>query len=157
PSGWRDALIQIIDQCANAFAGSRCVVFLNFLRGGQAYLNDISAAIAALPGNQVCFSGPDVLPNAPSLYDSADAVYEVLLRHNGGRCNSAQNNSFQVPGCGPACIFHFAVAGSFGNFPSAAPLTGGLCVNSYLFWNHRVGMSTTGLDWTAALPVIAAS
>jgi hypothetical protein len=30
-------------------------------------------------------------------------------------------------------------------------------VNSYLFWNHRVTSSATGLDWTDALPVIAAN
>ncbi len=56
-TGWRDALITIIDQCAAAFASSRCMSFLNFLRGGQSYLNDISAAITAVPNNQACFLG----------------------------------------------------------------------------------------------------
>ena len=65
---WRDALINIISQCAAEFATSRCVSFLNFLSGGQSYLYDISAAISAVPNNQVCFSGPDLLPNSPSLY-----------------------------------------------------------------------------------------
>ena len=40
--------------------------------------------------------------------------------------------------------------------PVNAPLTGGLCVNSYIFWNDRTTMSATGLDWQNALPVIAA-
>ena len=154
---WRDALIQIIDQCAASFATSRCVPFLNFMRGGQAYLNDISAAISAIPGNQVCFSGPDVLPDSPGLYLDDNRAYQVLTRHVGCRSNSIQNDSYQVSGCGLDCIFHFAVSGTLGNFPKAAPLSGGLCVNSYLFWNDRTTKSATGLDWTDALPVIAAN
>jgi hypothetical protein len=154
---WRDALIEIIDQCAASFATSRCVSFLNFLKGGQAYLYDISAAISAVPGNQVCFSGPDVLPDRPSLYRDNNRAYPVLARHVGCRSNSVQNDSYQVNGCGLDCIFHFAVAGTFGDFPNATPLSGGLCVNSYMFWNHRSSRSATGLDWTDALPVIAAN
>ena len=152
---WRDALVELINQCAASFAHSRCVSFLNFIRHGQAYLADVSAAISAIPDNQVCFSGPDVLPDAPSLYMLDNRAYPVLTRHVGCRSNSAQNNSYQVAGCGLDCIFHFAVSGTFGDFPKAAPLTGGLCVNSYLFWNHYA--SKTGLDWTDALPVIAAN
>jgi hypothetical protein len=155
PVAWRDALINIIDQCAAAFANSRCMPFLNFLRGGQSYLHDISAAISAIPNNQVCFSGPDLLPDNASLYNTGDKVYEVLSRHTGCRSNSAQNNSYQVPGCGLDCIFHFAVGGTLGTFPASAPLTGGLCVNSYIFWNDKTSMSSTGLNYKDALPVIA--
>ena len=155
PTAWRDALIQIIGQCADAFATSRCMSFLNFLRGGQQYLNDISAAISAVPNNQVCFSGPDLLPNNPSLYDSSNSVYQVITRHSGCRSNSAQNDSYQVPGCALNCIFHFAVAGTLGAFPVNAPLTGGVCVNSYLFWNDTTSRSKTGLTYKDALPVIA--
>ena len=154
---WRDALVDIIDQCATSFATSRCVSFLNFMRGGQPYLHDISAAIAAIPGNQVCFSGPDVLPDSPSLYLDSNRAYEVLTRHVGCRSNSIQNDSYQVADCGLDCIFHFAVSGTFGDFPNDAPMSGGLCVNSYLFWNDRTTKSATGLDWTDALPVIAAN
>jgi len=156
PAAWRDALIQLIDTCANAFASSRCMPFLNFLRGNQSYLHDISAAISAIPHNQVCFSGPDLLPNDAALYDSDNKVYEVLSRHTGCRSNSAQNNSYQVPGCGMDCIFHFAVAGTLGAFPEKAPLSGGLCVNSYIFWNNKTSRSRTGLTYKDALPVIAA-
>jgi hypothetical protein len=156
PMAWRDALINIIGQCANSFASSRCMSFLNFLRGGQEYLNDISAAISAVPNNQVCFSGPDLLPNDPSLYDSSDKVYQVISRHSGCRSNSAQNDSYQVSGCALDCIFHFAVAGTLGAFPVRAPLTGGVCVNSYIFWNDRTARSKTGLTYKNALPVIAA-
>jgi hypothetical protein len=157
PTAWRDALITLIGQCSTAFANSRCMAFLNFLRGGQALLNDVSAAISAIPDNQACFSGPDVLPNSPALYRNNNRVYEVLTRHSGCRSNSIQNDSYQVPGCALDCIFHFAVSGSFGDFPETAPLSGGLCINSYLFWNHRATKSTTGQDWTDALPVIAAN
>ena len=158
PTAWRDALITIIDQCSAAFSGSRCMAFLNFLRGGQSYLHDISAAIAAVPDNQACFSGPDLLPNEPSLYDGANAVYEVLSRHPGCRANSAQNDSYQVPGCSLDCIFRFAVSGTLGDFPANAPLTGGLCINSYLFWNDRSkGWGHTKYDWQDVLTVIAAN
>jgi hypothetical protein len=54
------------------------------------------------------------------------------------------------------CIFRFGVGGTFGDFPQTNPRQGGLCINSYLFWSHRTSVSDTGLDWTAALPVIAA-
>ena len=154
---WRDALVELIDQCAASFANSRCVSFLNFLRGGQSYLNDISAAISAIPGNQACFSGPDVLPDSPVLYLDKNRAYQVLTRHVGCRSNSIQNDSYQVADCGLECVFHFAVSGTFGDFPKDAPMSGGLCVNSYLFWNDRTIKSATGLDWTDALPVIAAN
>ena len=155
PIAWRDALINIISECAAAFSTSRCTPFLNFLQGGQSYLYDISAAISAIPNNQVCLSGPDLLPNSPSLYSSTNAVYQVITRHTGCRSNSAQNNSYQVPGCALDCIFNFAVGGTLGTFPASAPLTGGLCVNSYIFWNDRATTSATGLNWKSALPVIA--
>ena len=98
----------------------------------------------------------DVLPDNATLYGSDSSVYQVLVRHQGCRSNSAQNDSYQVAGCGLDCIFQFAVGGKFGAFPADAPRTAGLCVNSYLMWNHRVSRSATGLDWTDALPVIAA-
>ena len=156
PIAWRDALINIISQCAASFSTSRCISFLNFLRGGQAYLYDISAAISAVPDNQVCFSGPDLLPNRPSLYSGQDSVYQVITRHTGCRSNSAQNDSYQVAGCALDCIFHFAVSGTFGTFPASAPLTGGVCVNSYIFWNDWSGRNPKGLTYKDALPVIAA-
>jgi putative Ig domain-containing protein len=155
-AGWRDALIQIIGQCANAFSSSRCMSFLNFLRGGQQYLNDISAAISAVPNNQVCFSGPDLLPNDRSLYDSSDKVYQVLTRHSGCRSNSAQNDSYHVSGCSLDCIFHFAVSGTLGAFPVNAPLSGGVCVNSYLFWNDKTSRNPKAQDYEDALAIIAA-
>jgi hypothetical protein len=67
-----------------------------------------------------------------------------------------QNDSYEVRGCGMDCIFRFAVRGKYGFFDASAPYSSGLCVNSYLFWNHRVATSSTGLDWHDALPVIAA-
>jgi hypothetical protein len=155
PTAWRDALIALIDRCAAAFTSSRCIAFLNFVRGGQSYLHDISAAISAIPNDQACISGPDLLPSNPSLYRGNNSVYQVIARHAGCRSNSAQNDSYQVPGCALACIFNFAVSGTLGTFPASAPLTGGLCVNSYIFWNHRATTSATGLDWRSALPVIA--
>jgi hypothetical protein len=153
---WRDALIEMVGQCGAAFKNSRCLSFLNFIRGGQKYLYDVSAALAALPNDRGCMSGPDVLPNNSSLYQNTASVYQVLVRHGGCRSNSVQNDSYEVPGCGMDCIFRFAVNGRFGSFDAAAPYSSGLCVNSYLFWNHRVPTSNTGLNWDDALPVIAA-
>jgi hypothetical protein len=153
---WRDALIEMVGQCGVAFERSRCLSFLNFIRGGQKYLYDVSAALAALPNNRGCMSGPDVLPDRQSLYQNSASVYQVLVRHDGCRSNSVQNDSYDVRGCGMDCIFRFAVRGKFGVFDSSAPHSSGLCVNSYLFWNHRVPTSSTGLNWLDALPVIAA-
>jgi hypothetical protein len=153
---WRDALVQLVGQCGASFKRSRCMSFLNFLRGGQRYLYDVAAAIAAIPQNRGCISGPDLLPDETPLYANDASIYEVITRHTGCRSNSAQNDSYAVPGCDLACIFRFGVSGTFGDFPQDAPRTGGLCVNSYLFWNHRVTASATGLDWADALPVIAA-
>jgi hypothetical protein len=155
-AAWRDALIRLVDECGTAFSRSRCIHFLNFIRGGQRYLHDVSAAISAVPDNRACMSGPDLLPDAPSLYEEASSAYQVLARHRGCRANSAQNDSYAVNGCGLECIFQFAVSGTFGTFPTATPRAGGVCVNSYLMWNYRVEPSATGLDWTRALPIIAA-
>jgi hypothetical protein len=132
------------------------IAFLNFIHLGQAYLDDVSAAISAVPNNQACFSGPDLLPDNTSLTDGPHSVYELLSRHTGCRSNSAQNDSYDVTNFGLASIFHFAVSGTFGDFNEVAPRTSGVCVNSYLFWNHTEAVSSTGLDWHDALPVIAA-
>ena len=102
-------------------------------------------------------SGPDLLPANTTLYTDKNRVYEVLTRHDGCRSNSAQNDSYEDSKCGLDCIFKFAVSGTFGDFNQAAPYSSGVCVNSYLLWNHRVSRSQTGLDWTNALPVIAAN
>ncbi len=152
---WRDALIELVGQCGAAFSQGHCISFMNFIRGGQQYLYDVSAAIAAVPGNGACLSGPDLLPDNASLYGTQASVYEVLARHDGCRSNSAQNDSYEVRGCALDCIFQFAVSGTFGDFAETVPRTSGVCVNSYLFWNHR-NRSATGLDWTDALTVIAA-
>jgi hypothetical protein len=154
---WRDALVQLIGECGAAFARSRCVSFMNVLRGGQQYLHDVSAAIAAVPNNRACISGPDLLPDNSTLYATESSVYEVIVRHRGCRSNSAQNDSYAVEGCDLDCIFRFGVGGTFGDFPEETPREGGLCINSYLFWSHRFNASPTGLDWTDALPVIAAN
>jgi hypothetical protein len=155
---WRDGLTSMISQCGAAFQRGRCMAYLNFLRGGQAYLHDVSRALAEVPDNRGCFSGPDLLPNEPTLYaGNAAPVYEVLVRHAGCRSNSAQFASFDVEGCDLECIFRFGVSGTFGDFPESAPLSGGVCINSYLFWTHRVAPTATGVDWTDALPVIASN
>ena len=155
-AAWRDALVEIVGQCGAAFQRSRCLAYLNFIRGGQRYLGDVSRALSAIPDNRGCMSGPDLLPDARTLYSNDDAAYEVLARHSGCRSNSAQNDSFEVKNCGLDCIFNFAVRGNYGDFDQHSPRSSGVCVNSYLFWNHRVAPSATGLDWTDALPVIAA-
>jgi hypothetical protein len=154
---WRDTLIRFGQECAAAFTRSRCMFFLNFIRGGQERLREVANAHASIPDRHICMSGPDVLPNSSVLYAGADSAYQVLIDYDGCRANSVQDDSYQVPGCALSCIFHFAVSGTFGTFNADAPLTSGLCINSYLFWNHRTRRSSTGLDWTNALPVIAAN
>jgi hypothetical protein len=153
---WRDALVRYVRACGSAFQQSRCMSFLNFIRNGQEYLDEVSSAISAVPDNRACMSGPDVLPDEKSLYDSRSAVYEVLTRHRGCRANSAQNDSFEIYRYGLGQVFDFAVGGEFGDFNQSAPRASGLCVNSYLFWNHRIGTSWTGLDWHDVLPVVDA-
>ena len=97
------------------------MAYLNFIRGGQQYLHDVSAAIAAVPNNRGCMSGPDLLPNSTALYAGKDSVYEVLIRHKGCRSNSAQNASYGVKDCGMDCIFKFAVRDTFGDFNQNSP------------------------------------
>ena len=153
---WRDALVDLVTQCGSAFSRSRCLVFLNFLKGGQQYLHDVSRAISAIPGNRGCMSGPDLLPDESSLHSQPDAVYQVLARHKGCRSNSAQNNSYGIRNFNMDQVFNFAVRGTFGSFDHQAPRTSGVCVNSYMLWNHREKVSWTGQNWLDALPVIAA-
>jgi len=153
---WRDALVDMVTQCGTAFSRSRCLVFMNFLKGGQQYLNDVSRAISAIPDNRGCMSGPDLLPDVAGLHQGKDAVYQVLARHHGCRSNSAQNNSYGISNFNMDQVFNFAVRGNFGRFDSNSPRTSGVCVNSYMFWNHREKLSWTGRNWLDALPVIAA-
>ena len=156
PVAWRDALTEIVTQCGASFSRSRCLAFLNFIRGGQQYLNDVSKALGAIPNNRGCMSGPDLLPDENDLYDHNDAVYPVLARHVGCRSNSAQNNSYGIANYNMDQVFNFAVRGNFGTFDRSVPRSSGVCVNSYMFWNHRVKTSWTGRNWLDALPVIAA-
>jgi putative Ig domain-containing protein len=153
---WRDALVNMIGACGAAFTQSRCVAFLNFIRNGQQYLHDVSRALSAIPDNGGCMSGPDLLPDSKPLYDNSNSAYEVLTRHKGCRSNSAQNDSYKVRNFDLNDIFNFAVRGRAGDFDETYPRGSGVCVNSYLFWNHRTRVSSTGQDWTSALPVIAA-
>jgi hypothetical protein len=153
---WRDALVHLVQQCGSTWQRSRCLAFLNFIRNGQQYLNDVSRAIAAIPDNRGCMSGPDLLPDETSLHDGNDAVYQVLARHKGCRSNSAQNRSYGIERYNLDQVFNFAVRGNFGSFDQHTPRTSGVCVNSYMFWNHRVKTSWTGQNWLDALPVIAA-
>jgi hypothetical protein len=153
---WRDALMHIVSECGAAFRQSRCLLFLNFIRGGQRYLDDVAGAIAAVPENRACFSGPDILPGAASLYRADTSPYEVLTRHRGCRANSAQWDSLALSDCDLECVFRFAVGGAFGDFPQHAPDTGGLCVNSYLFWNRPAYDRGNGHGWGDVQDVIAA-
>lgn len=153
---WRDALVHVVQQCGAAFQRSRCLAFLNFIRNGQQYLNDVSRALSAIPDNRGCMSGPDLLPDEASLHSGNDAVYQVLARHRGCRSNSAQNRSYGIERFNLDQLFNFAVRGTYGSFDERVPRASGVCVNSYLFWNHRVKTSWTGQNWLDALPVIAA-
>ncbi|HWJ05404.1 MAG TPA: hypothetical protein VNS57_06395 [Steroidobacteraceae bacterium] len=153
---WRDALIDMVQQCASAFSNSRCMAFVNFIRNGPEFIDDVAAAIARVPDNRACLSGPDLLPDEKALYSHNGAIYEVLARHGGCRANSAQNRSYGIRNFNLYDVFRFAVGGTKGDFQQREPRSSGVCVNSYLFWNHRVGESWTGLDWINALPVIAA-
>jgi hypothetical protein len=157
PKAWRDALMEVVGQCGSAFSQSRCMVFLNFIRGRQDYLHDVADAIAAVPDNRACISSPDVLPDSSALHEGESSIYQVAVRHSGCRANSVQNDSYAVSGCDLECIFRFAVGGTMGQFPHGSPRSGGLCVNSYLFWSHVVDKSATGLDWKDASAVIAAN
>ena len=85
-----------------------------------------------------------LLPDEQALYTNRNSAYEVLARHKGCRSNSAQNDSYGVRGFGLDDIFHFAVRGTAGDFNESYPRGSGVCVNSYLFWNHRVSVSRTG-------------
>lgn len=158
-AGFRDALILQVQNCAAAVPGSRCMQFMNFLLGGQTptkhMLTDVSNAISAIPNNQVCMSGPDLLPNNGSFWTNTDSVYEVLSRHVGCRANSAQNDSFNVAGCDLACIANFAERGNFGDFIPGP--TAGVCVNSYIFWNHITFLQATGQDWRDVQAVATAN
>jgi hypothetical protein len=154
---WRDALVELVSQCGSAWSNSRCLVFLNFLKGGQHYLNDVSRAISAIPNNRGCMSGPDLLPDEESLHMGNDAVYKVLTRHTGCRSNSAQNASFRISNFNMDQVFNFAVRGKHGQFDHTSPRTSGVCVNSYVIWNHRLkDTGAGGRTWLDALPVIAA-
>lgn len=161
---WTNNIVSHMQYCAaTAFPTSRCMAFLNQIAGNQAGLHTVSDAIHAIAGNQACYSGPDLLPNSTGLYNGVNQTYQVLVRHAGCRSNSAQNNSFSVPGYSMTDIFNFAVQGSFGTFPCGTAATGsctpktavtkndGLCVNSYIFWNDSAS------EQTAADPVIQAN
>jgi hypothetical protein len=138
-AAWTANLQSIATNCALSFPTSRCALFINQLRGNQAGLHDIQATIQGIANNQVCFAGPDILPDSAQLYNGNNQVYQVLISHPGCRANSAQNNSIAECPAGGNCnaIFTFAVQGTFGHLGKSNPLPpdDGLCINSYIWWN----------------------
>ncbi len=77
-----------------------------------------------------------------------------MTRHPGCRSNSAQNDSYQVPGCALECMFHFAVAGTLGDFPTTRRFPAG-SASIPISSGTTESQERTG-DWRDALPVIAA-
>lgn len=135
------AYISYMQTCSAAFPTSRCLAFLNIIQSGQnADLQLVSEALTALPNNQGCYGGPDILPNNNGL---VNGTYQVLVKHVGCRSNSAQNTTIVGSQAGAvACapndcneIFSFTVRGTFGILTLPLGADEGLCVNSYLFWN----------------------
>lgn len=135
---WTSTMSGNVARCGTKFPNSRCMQFLNQINGNQKGLYDVSAALSALPNNQGCYSGPDILPGSANLYNGLNQTYQVLIRHVGCRANSAQNTTINSA-CGANCnaIFQFAVQGTFGLLSTSSPLPPdqGLCINSYIFWN----------------------
>jgi hypothetical protein len=180
PEAFRDALLSNYRTCAEEFEHSWCVSFMNFLSGNLSYMGDIAEAMEGTPN--WCISGPDVLPSNASLYVNEVRIYHVIVDHVGCRSNSAQHASYIEAGpdlddyevtedticvgdppqsnnpCTMEEIFGFAVGGTFGSFDNANPYDSGLCVNSFLFWNHKdwvFGDVPGERTWEDALPVIA--
>jgi hypothetical protein len=148
-AGWTNAIIASMQYCSSSWPHSRCMAFLNQIQGGGANaglpsMQQVSLALSALPFNQGCYSGPDILPANAGL---VAGTYQALVSHVGCRADSAQNTTIvgtPPPGActsGPTgnCnnVFKFAVQGVFGTLPKTAPVVApyGLCINSYIFWN----------------------
>jgi hypothetical protein len=144
---WATSIVSIMQNCSTDFPTSRCMAFLNQIQGNQAGLGTVSAALSALPFNQGCYSGPDILPANAGL---VAGTYQYLNAHVGCRADSAQNTTIVGSSSGPqACdpiahncnaIFVFSVQGTFGHLNKTVPLPSnqGLCLNSYIFWNDSV-------------------
>lgn len=135
----------------------------------------------ALENNKWVPGGPDVLPDSQSLWFSNNSIYQAIIDwdagradHSGARSNSAQNNSFKIAGFDLEHVWNFAVSGLWGEFPQPAdrngstvdptdplnrsPRTAGLCVNTWLWWNHltQVNPATGQAYWRGVIPIIAA-
>lgn len=138
--------------CSTWWPTSRCMDFTNQIKGQSvAGLTQISDALSALPNNQGCYGGPDILPNNGGL---VAGTYQALISHSGCRANSAQNTTIVGSGAGAqACdptavncdnVFDFAVRGTFGHLDKTLPVPSdqGLCINSYIFWNDSATEQT---------------
>ncbi len=122
PLKYRDALIELLQNGADALPHSRVFWYMNFLSGGQRYVADVAAAVAP---HGVAIGGPDILPGHKPLEKH---VYPVLRSlPDAVTFNSAQYNSFRwkhrgAPGYwSPMEIFEFA--------QNELAL-------SYIFWNR---------------------
>jgi hypothetical protein len=91
PEAYRDALIAILRNGANALPTSRVFWYANYLPRGNAYLYDVAEAVAP---HHVAVGGPDVLPDSSPLQKF---VYPLLRAQSEDVIvfNSAQNDSYR--------------------------------------------------------------
>jgi hypothetical protein len=164
PVKYRDALRSIYTRCSFQFDNSWCVPFMNYIPGNLDLMRPLADYLAALPNGNACLAGPDIIPSDGGLFISEDRIYHILVDYDGCRANSMQNESYRMDN-GPAdgndpdhaitpnltrCVdaepgvpcpmwemFLFGVRGSAGEFNKDKPFDSGLCINSFIFWNHK--------------------
>jgi hypothetical protein len=73
PEKYRDALIEVLTDAANAMPNSRVFWFMNFFPRNQSYIAAVARAIAPLGG---IMGGPDILPDSHSLKEMTYPFYD---------------------------------------------------------------------------------
>ncbi len=146
---YRDALIRLLQGATAGLQRSRVFWYMNFLPGGQQYLDDIAKAIA---GTGVVMGGPDILPDNEAL---AQRVYPLYDRFEGQLklFGSMQHDSYRhprgkaTPGLGKPEFWSMEELFLFARDR--------LHVN-YVIWEYRTKRTPPdGRDWSEARDVIA--
>lgn len=147
--GYRDSLIKLLQGATAGLQRSRVFWYMNFLPGGQQYLDDIARSVV---GTGVVMGGPDILPDNAAL---AQRVYPLYERFDGRLklFGSMQHDSYRHP---RGKAIPGSVKPEFWSMEDLFLFARDRLHVSYVMWEYRTKRTPPDArDWSEARDVIA--
>ncbi len=145
PEKYRDSLIEVLTSASQSLPTSRVFWYMNFLEDKQSYIGDIAAAVAPL---DVTMGGPDILPDAWTLYTHTYPFYDQFQSRM-KLFGSMQFDSYSHVHKDTSYPTKYWTMGEMFRFARDS-----LHVN-YIFWNRKSWREPwDSYEWADAIPVI---